>query len=100
MAKYSLTNKAVADLSQIWNYTSDRWSENQANKYYKMLLDNYIELASNPELGKDYFMVTDNLLGFRAGRHIIFYHGIREGEIVIIRILHEHMDLKNRLTDK
>ncbi len=65
-----------------------------------MLLDNYIELASNPELGKDYFMVTDNLLGFRAGRHIIFYHRIKEGEIVIIRILHEHMDLKNRLTDK
>ena len=40
MAKYKLTNKAVDDLTQIWNYTLDKWSESQADKYYYMLLDN------------------------------------------------------------
>jgi toxin ParE1/3/4 len=49
MAKYSLTNKAIADLSQIWNYTFDKWSENQADKYYQMLLDNCAEAVFNPE---------------------------------------------------
>lgn len=100
MAKYSLTHKAVADLSEIWNYTFDRWSENQADKYYKMLLEKCDELALNPELGKSYFMVFDQLLGFKAGRHIIFYQSIEKDKIEIIRILHEQMDLKQRLSDK
>ena len=32
MAKYHLTNQAVQDLSDIWNYTFDNWSEEQADK--------------------------------------------------------------------
>lgn len=31
MVRYKLTNKAVEDLTQIWNYTIDKWSENQAD---------------------------------------------------------------------
>ena len=100
MAKYKLTNKAVDDLTQIWNYTIDRWSENQADKYYRMLLDNFNDVANNPDLGKNYSEVIKNLLGFRAGRHIIFYRKIEENEIEIIRILHEQMDLKNRIKEK
>jgi hypothetical protein len=42
MANYQLTNRAVADLTQIWNYTLDNWSENQADRYYKMLIDHLI----------------------------------------------------------
>ena len=38
MAKYLLTNKAVEDLADIWNYTFDVWSEKQADAYYNMLL--------------------------------------------------------------
>nr|MBR2109993.1 type II toxin-antitoxin system RelE/ParE family toxin [Alistipes sp.] len=33
MAKYHLTNKAVEDLSNIWEYTVDTWSERQADDY-------------------------------------------------------------------
>lgn len=100
MARCRFTNKAVADLTQIWNYTYSKWSERQADKYYQMLLDNCAQVADNPDLGKEYFLVTGNLLGFRAARHIIFYHRIEGGEIEIIRILHEQMDLGNRLQDK
>ncbi len=32
MAKYKLTNKAVKDLANIWNYTFEAWSERQADK--------------------------------------------------------------------
>jgi toxin ParE1/3/4 len=34
MAKYKLTTKAVDDLARIWNYTFDKWSGYQADKYY------------------------------------------------------------------
>jgi toxin ParE1/3/4 len=99
MAKYKLTNKAVDDLTEIWNYTFNRWSENQADKYYRTLLENFNEVAYNPELGKKYSVVTENLLGYRTGRHIIFYLKNEENEVEIIRILHEQMDLKNRLIE-
>ena len=38
MAKYRFTNKAVDDLSNIWNYTVETWSERQADLYYEMLI--------------------------------------------------------------
>lgn len=100
MANFRFTIKAVFDLTQIWNYTLKKWSEGQADRYYNMLIDNCKEIAINPDLGKNYSGVTENLLGFEAGRHIIFYRKISETEIEITRILHEHMDIKNRIKDK
>jgi toxin ParE1/3/4 len=35
--KYKLTYKAVEDLTKIWDYTFDKWSEKQADKYFEML---------------------------------------------------------------
>jgi len=100
MAQYKLTNKAVDDLTRIWNYTFDKWSENQADTYYLMLLENCNEVACNPELGNNYSGVTENIFGFKAGRHIIFYRKIKENEVEITRILHEQMDLKNRIIEE
>ena len=34
MSKYFFSNKAVDDLSKIWDYTYEVWSEGQADKYY------------------------------------------------------------------
>ena len=100
MAKYRLTQKAVADLADIWNYTYDKWSENQADKYYQLLIDTFDQIADNPELGEDYSIVIEDLSGFRAGRHIIFYRNVEGDKIEVVRILHEQIDLGNRLLDK
>jgi len=100
MAKYKFSNKAVFDLTQIWNYTVDKWSENQADRYYHMLIENCKEVANNPDLGKIYSGISGNLLGFKAGRHIIFYQMTENNEIEIIRILHEQMDLKNKIKEE
>ncbi len=99
MAKYSLTNKAVEDLTKIWDYTYETWSEKQADKYYNMLVSNFDELAFSPELGKHYQKITSKLFGYKAGKHIIFYRKLSPGEIEITRILHERMDLKNHILE-
>ena len=39
MGSFNLTNKAVEDLTNIWNYTFEEWSENQADTYYFLLLN-------------------------------------------------------------
>lgn len=97
MTKYYLTNKAVDDLTKIWNYTFDQLSEQQADNYYQMLIENFGEIANNPKLGKNYNEIIPTLFGLRATKHIIFYRKISTNEIEITRILHENMDLKNRI---
>lgn len=99
MAKYELTNKAVADLNSIWEYTVETWSENQADKYYEMLLDLCQDIADNPELGKNYDGISPELFGIKANRHMIFYRKRIDLPIEITRILHGQMDLKNRIIE-
>ncbi len=100
MALYRLTNKAVEDLSEIWNYTFDNWSEDQADKYYLSLINNCEEISENPGLGKSYAGIVKSIYGLKVGRHIIFYKLLSTEEVEIIRILHERMDLKYRILEK
>jgi len=99
MAEYKLTNKAVEDLSKIWDYTFEVWSEKQANKYYESLISNCQEIADNPHLGKIYDGITRNLLGMKSDRHIVFYRTLNENYVEITRILHERMNLKKRILE-
>jgi toxin ParE1/3/4 len=99
MANYKLTKKAVQDLKQIWNYTFDTWSEYQADKYYKELLNHCSKIAKDPILGKQYEFLIKGLKGSKVNKHIIFYRQITEEEIEVERILHERMDLKTRLSN-
>lgn len=94
MAKIIFRQEAIHDLNEIWSYTFKKWSENQADNYYSTLEFACIQLGENPELGKNYDGIENNLLGLRTGKHIIFYQVITNQEIEIIRILHEQMDLK------
>jgi toxin ParE1/3/4 len=100
MARFKFTPKATDDLIQIWNYTCDKWSENRADNYFNMLMDNCRIIAGNADLGKDYSLIAKGLLGFKAGCHIIFYQRAVDRTIEIIRILHEQMDIKRRVTEK
>ena len=99
MAKVVLRQEAIDDLNSIWDYTFEKWSENQADMYYGTIKVACKEIGKNRIVGKIYSGVSRNLLGLKSGKHIIFYHIISEDEIEIIRILHERMDLKNRLTE-
>lgn len=99
MSKYKLTNKAVEDLTNIWDYTFDKWSEKQADKYYEMLLENCQNIADDPKIGKKYEGVKKELLGLKVNRHIIFYRQLDNKQIEITRILHGRMDLENRINE-
>lgn len=99
MAKLIFRQEAIDDLSNIWVYTLQKWSENQADKYYRSIKFACKEIGENPDIGTEYSGVSSNLLGFKTAKHIIFYQIISDDEIEVIRILHERMDLKNRLTE-
>lgn len=94
MAKFIFTKKAVEDLADIWEYTNETWSENQANKYYGLLIQACQEISKEPKKGKSYEEIALGIMGYAAFRHIILYKQISSKEILIIRILHSRMDLK------
>ncbi|NBV07792.1 MAG: type II toxin-antitoxin system RelE/ParE family toxin [Flavobacteriia bacterium] len=97
MAKFKLTNSAVKDLSDIWNYTYVTWSESQADKYYKLILNACAAIAKKPLQGKVYEEIYPDLKGKKASKHIIFYRIMDDKSIEVTRILHERMELKNKL---
>lgn len=99
MAEYKLTNKAVEDLNNIWEYTIEKWSEEQADRYYNLLVNSFQEIADNPDLGKNYQGIKKELFGLKTNGHIIFYRKSDDKPLEITRILHGRMDLKNRINE-
>lgn len=99
MAKYQLSNKALEELSGIWEYTYEAWSERQAEKYYYLILDTCQELADGNITGKAYKEIGPDIFGCKIGRHLIFYRKASGPGIEVARILHEQMELKNRMEE-
>ena len=99
MAKVVLRQKAIYDLNNIWVYTFNQWSESQADRYYALIKLTCKGIGENPEIGKEYDWISKNLFGLKTGKHIIFYEQVSEHRVEIIRILHERMDLKSRVSE-
>ncbi len=97
MARLILRQKAIDDLSGIWKYTAEMWSEKQADKYHNMIKIACKNIANNLVVGRVYNNIDSKLLGYKTGKHIIFYRYFSENEIEVIRILHERMDIESRL---
>lgn len=100
MAEVVFRQRAIDDLSDIWNYTTERWSVEQADRYYLSIKLACTAIGENPKIGKVYHGIKKNLLGFRTGKHIVFYQSTSKDRIEVVRILHGRMDLKNRLTEE
>ena len=98
--RYKISTEAQNDLEKRWLYTFENWSIEQADRYYNLLLDEIEYLVTNPETGKDYSHVRKDYLRSKVKSHFIFYKvNKRENLIEIIRILHQQMDIENRLND-
>ncbi|MDR0907781.1 MAG: type II toxin-antitoxin system RelE/ParE family toxin [Rikenellaceae bacterium] len=99
MAKLRFTNKAVEDLADIWNCTLETWSERQVDLYYGMIMSVCEDIAANPAFGRNYDLIAEDIFGFVVHKHVIFYKITSQDEVLIVRILHGSMDLKNRIRE-
>lgn len=97
MGRYFLSKKAKMDIEEIWEYTFREWSKTQAEKYYRLLIEEFQYISENSQLGLDYTHIIPDLKAKIFKRHLIFYREIGNKNIEIIRILHQSMDYKSRL---
>ncbi len=93
-----VSEKAQKDLINIWEYTFQKWSVEQADRYFNILVHGMNEICKNPDLGKSYEYIRKDYFGYNQKSHIIFYRIINNETIEIIRILNQKMDLHNRIT--
>lgn len=96
--KLRVSQAAADDLEGIWLYTVARWSLEQADRYLGLLVDGFDLIRNDPKRGRDFAHVREGYWCLNVGAHLIFYR-LNEAhhEVEVIRILHERMDIENRL---
>ena len=96
MTGFVLSPAAQADLDGIWDYTAARWNADQADRYINGIRDACYDLAA----GKRVSRPVDVREGYRkllVGSHTLFFKPDAAGLIVIVRVLHQRMDVSKHL---
>jgi len=96
---YKISKQAIDDLDNIWVYTLRKWSKSQADRYYNLIFEEIEFISNNFLTGKSVEYLRKNYRVTKIKSHLIFYRKIESNQIEIIRILHQRMDIKNRLKD-
>lgn len=95
--RYQLREAAVADLEEIWRYTFETWSADQADDYVRALLMRCQWLMENPQLGKSRDDIRSGYYCFPEGMHLVFYKIIPSG-IDVLGFPHQSMDVLKYFT--
>ncbi|WP_282019007.1 type II toxin-antitoxin system RelE/ParE family toxin [Salegentibacter mishustinae] len=95
--KYRISQQAIEDLENIWIYTLKKWSKEQADRYYNLIIEEIEFVADNFMIGKSAEQTRKNYRVTKVKSHLIFYRKTENNIIKIIRILHERMDIPGRL---
>jgi len=92
VTRYILSPLARADLDHIWEHTSKRSDDDQAETSLRMIRAAIDAVAAYPKLGRQHDEVLAGYRRHRASSHLIFYREASSA-IDIVRVLHEKMDI-------
>lgn len=88
--------EARADLIGIWNYSSHKWGNEQANTYLREISAQIEALSVQPDSGRVNERFHPLFRMIRIRKHRLFYSD--DGmNVEIIRILHEQMNIPQHL---
>ena len=99
MDEYIISEKALEDLNNIWIYTAENWSIEQANRYYNLIVDEIEYAVENFETMKDFGSIRKDYRYSKVKSHLVFCKRVENSEMEVVRILNEKMDIKNRIKD-
>ncbi|MEW5421357.1 type II toxin-antitoxin system RelE/ParE family toxin [Amorphus sp. 3PC139-8] len=95
---YRFTVDADRDLLRVWLDTELRWGEKQADKYMDALHARCQRIVEGAAAGKS-FEGSAEISFYLCEHHYLFYTEW-ENTVVVIAVMHEHMDLPRRLADR
>ncbi len=86
LSHYRLTPAAERDLEDIWLYTAQNWSMEQADRYTDALEDAFETILSMPEIARERLEFTPPVRIHPSAQHAIIYW-VEDDHIAIIRVL-------------
>lgn len=95
MADYVLSNKADADMDEIYAYSYRTFGEATADAYFLSLRDCLRTLADSPHLGHSADHLHAGLHYHCHARHVVYYL-IEEPGVFVVRVLHDAMDARRQ----
>ncbi|AWH74791.1 type II toxin-antitoxin system RelE/ParE family toxin [Dokdonia sp. Dokd-P16] len=95
--KYRISQQAIEDLDKIWIYTLNKWSKEQADRYYDLIMGEIDFIADNYLIEKSAEQTRKNYRVTKIKSHLIFYRKVENEIVEIVRILHQRIDIKKRL---
>lgn len=98
--KYRISEKAIDDLEKIWLYTLKKWSLEQADRYHNLIVNEIEFISENFNLSRKIDYIRTGYRISKVKSHLILYKKSVDGIIEIVRILHQKMDIENRLKEK
>lgn len=96
MLKLFVSPQAINDLEDIFEYTVQNWSITRAEIYQDLLFESMNTILSSPKIGTNYYFKKGKYRKLNSGKHIMFYR-VEGDNCIIVRILHERMDLNSHL---
>jgi len=87
---------ARTDLEDIWLYTFNTWSLDQADSYIREITATFEALAGRTKKGRNIDFVRQGYFRLTVGSHAIFYRSGHD-DIEVVRILHRRMDVDRHL---
>ena len=95
---YNLSHEAEIDLQNIWLYTFENWSNDQANHYVDLIIDEIEYLCVKPNYGTDYSHLRKGYFRLKIKSHYIFYKINKARKLIeVVRVLHQMMDIESQL---
>ncbi len=86
-----LSPQAQADLSDIWDFSAERWGVAQAERYVLLLRDAAHDIASGHKPSQQVDEIRSGYFKAFAGSHTFWFVRGRDS-VVVVRILHQAMD--------
>ncbi len=93
---YVLSPLARSDLEDIWTYSRLQWGLNQAEAYLRDIQRAIEAAAANRRRGRPCDDIRQGYFKLAIGSHILFYRQA-DGDIDVVRILHQRMDFDRHL---
>ncbi len=98
--RYEITPSARKDLRSIWFYTAKQWGEPQAERYRSLLIAMFKRIAEGQAASRSFSKLNQELRATRCEHHYIFHMPGKGKRLRIIAVLHERMDMIERLGER
>jgi toxin ParE1/3/4 len=98
VTEYRITDRARANLIDIYDFTESRFGAYQAEAYYAGLIGSFELLADFPLIGQTVDELAAGYRRFRFQSHLIFYT-VQPDHVEIRAILHGAQDIRPQLFD-